>query len=172
MLFRSVHLDENLKLLTGVKEDVWQKDERWTKENVEKFVLLLQRFAKDTYFDDFYKDNANLYDETVKRFTPIFEQIDLNWFSTFYGQWPTETFSIIIGAGNGTGNYGPSINYTDGSRNVYAIIAGVSEYHPFAWLIIIHEFNHSFVNCLIDKNYGSISGKWREDIFKYKRCIG
>jgi len=154
-MWMAVHLDENLKLLTGVKENIWQKDERWTEENVKKFVLLLQQFAKDTNFDDFFKNNADLYDETIKRFASFYEQIDLNWYLSFYGQEPTETFSIIIGAGNGTSNYGPLIDYIDGSRNVYAIVGGVGgmfEYHPFAWIVVIHEFNHSFVNWLIYKN--------------------
>jgi uncharacterized protein YihD (DUF1040 family) len=154
-MWMAVHLDANLKLLTDVKEDIWQKDERWTKEITEKFVLLLQQFAKDTHFDDFFKYNADLYDEVIKRFATVYEQVDLSWYLTFYGQEPTETFSIIIGAGNGTSNYGPPIGFTDGSRNVYAImggLGGVYEYGTFAWLVIIHEFNHSFVNWLIYKN--------------------
>ena len=48
--------------------------------------------------------------------------------------------------------YGASIEYTDGNRNVYAIMGGVPEYGNFAWLTIIHEFNHSLANWLIYKN--------------------
>ena len=81
-MWLAVHLDENLKLLTGVK-DVWQLDSRWTKENVEKFVPLLQKFYKDTEFDKFFKNNTDLYDEAVKRFIPICEQVDLNWCYSF-----------------------------------------------------------------------------------------
>jgi len=58
-MWLAVHLDDNLKLLTDVK-DVWQLDPRWTKENVEKFVPLLQKFYIDTKFDEFFKNNADI----------------------------------------------------------------------------------------------------------------
>ena len=154
----SIHLDENLKLQEDVN-DIWLQDQRWSKEIVEKFIPLLQQFAKDTKFDVFFKENADLYNETVKRFATVYEQMDVNWYLTFYGKEPTETFSIIIGAGNGTNNYGPSLDFTNGKRKVYAIMGmwrtdsiGMPEFLPFTWLILIHEFNHSFVNYLIDKN--------------------
>jgi len=106
----AVHLDANLNLLTDVK-DIWQLDPRWTKENVEKFVPLLQKFYKDTKFDKFFKDNADLYDEAVKRFAPIYEQINLNWLFSFFGKEPTEIFLIKIGFGLGGNSYGVNLDY-------------------------------------------------------------
>ena len=79
----SIYLDDNLNLLTNIESDVWQKDSRWTKGIVEKFIPLLQQFAKDTKFDDFFKNNTDLYTEILKNFAPIFEQVDVNWLSTF-----------------------------------------------------------------------------------------
>ena len=158
-MWMAVHLDENLKLLTGVK-DVWQLDPRWTKENVEKFVPLLQKFYKDTKFDKFFKDNADLYDEAVKRFIPIYEQVDLNWGFAFFGKEPMETFSIKIGLGIGGNCYGVNLDYHNGSRKVYAIMgiqkfgnAGLPEFSKkYDLPILIHEFSHPFVDNLTTKN--------------------
>ena len=158
-MWMAIHLDDNLNLLTDVT-DVWQRDTRWTIKNVEKFVPLLQQFAKDTKFDDFFKENTVLYDEAVKLFVPLYEPVRLDWYFSFYGKEPSEIFSIILGLGK-SGNKGPSLDYADGSRKVYSIV-GVSHtdstgmplfaYNALASLVTIHEFNHSFANSLIDKN--------------------
>lgn len=154
----AIHLDKNLNLLTGVTTT--SLDERWSKENAEKFVSLLKKFSKDTNYDQFYKDNAGLYAEAGKRFLPVYEQVDLNWYTTFYGKAPTETFLIVNGLGNGGNNYGPSLNYKNGKKDVYAIVGtwrvdntGMPEFRMNEYfLTLLHEFNHSFVNYLTDKN--------------------
>ena len=154
----ATHLDDHLKLLTDVK-DVWQQDPRWTKENVEKFVPLLQDFYQDTKFDNFFKDNADLYDEAVKRFMPIIDQIDLNWFFSFFGKEPTGKFLIKIGFGIGGNCYGTNVDDTNGCREVYAIMgvgsfdnAGLPEFSTkFDLPIVIHEFCHPFVDNLTAK---------------------
>ena len=159
----SIHLDDNLELLLNVNNDVWQRDSRWTKENVEKFIPLLKQFANDSNFDDFFNENAGLYIESIKCFDSLYEQLDLDWYHTFYGKESSEIFSIILGLGN-SGNYGPALDYTDGSRKVYSIIGVLQidstgmpkfDYNPLAFLTIIHEFNHSFVNYLVDKHIES-----------------
>ena len=146
----AIHLDNHLNLLPDVK-DIWQHT-GWKKEDAEKFVVLLQQFEKDTEFEKFFSENTDLYSEAVKRFTPIYEKMDLNWYHAFYGKELAETFLIIIGLGNWDCNYAVSLDYTNGHRNVYAFMGiwridsmgmpefRVNEYFP----IILHEFNHSF----------------------------
>lgn len=157
-MWLAVHLDDNLNLLSDVK-DVWQLDPRWTKENVEKFVSLLQQFNKDTRFDRFFRENTDLYTEAVKRFTPVWEQVDLDWIFSFYGKEPTGVFSVKIRP-DGWGNYGVNLDYTDGRRIVYAIMglwmiddAGLPEFSKLPYLgILIHEFSHPFADRLTEKN--------------------
>ena len=158
-MWLAVHLDDNLKLLTDVKY-VWEQDPRWTKEIVEKFVPLLQKFYKDTKFDIFFKNNADLFDETAKRFAPIYEQINLNWLFSFFGQEPKEIFLINIGFGIGGNCYGVNLDYINGNRKVYAIMgvgmfdnAGYPEFSVMYDLpLVIHEFCHPFVDKLTEKN--------------------
>jgi len=158
-MWMATHLDDHLKLLADVK-DVWQQDPRWTQENVEKFVPLLQDFYQDTKFDKFFDDNADLYAEAVKRFAPVLEQIDLNWCSSFFGKETTEKFLIKIGFGIGGNCHGTNVDYTNGSREVYAIMgvgsfdhAGFPEFSiKFDLPIVIHEFCHPFVDHLTARN--------------------
>ena len=159
----SIYLDEHLNLRKDVKP-LSEVSNRWREEDIEKFVLLLQKFYKDVDFDKFFNDNAELYTETILRFSPIYEQIDLDWYRNFYGKDPTEKFSIIIGVGNGGNSYGPPLDYLNGNRKVYAIMGlwsvdnegmplfAVNQYFP----VVIHEFCHSFVNTLTDKNYDAL----------------
>ena len=158
-MWMATHLDDNLNLLTDAK-DIWQQDPRWAKENVEKFVPLLQKFHKDSKFDKFFEDNADLYDEAVKRFVPVLKQMDLNWLYSFFGKEPAEKFLIKIGFGIGGNCYGTNIDYTNGSRKVYAIM-GVQKFDnadlpefskKFDFPIVIHEFCHPFVDNLTAKN--------------------
>jgi len=154
----SVYLNEHLNIFENVTP-LTEADGRWDKETIEKFVSLLQKFYKDAAFEKFFNDNADLYAETVNRFMPIYEQIDLSWHRSFYGKAPDETFFIIIGAGNGGNNYGTSLNYTNGDRKAYAIIgvwrtddAGIPVFDTSSFFTALHEFNHSFVNFLTEKN--------------------
>jgi len=158
-MWMAVHLDDHLNLLADVK-DVWQLDPRWTKENVEKFVPLLQKFYEDTKFDIFFNDNVDLYAETVNRFTPIYEQVDLNWLFSFFGKEPTEFFSIKIGCGIGANCYGVNLDYINGNRKVYSIMGlwvdNNSDLPKFSIKrelpLVIHEFSHPFVDKLTEKN--------------------
>ena len=154
----AIHLDDNLKLLAGVKDN-W-RDTRWSEEDAEKFILLLQKFNKDVEFDKFFANNADLYSEAVKRFNVVYERLDLNWYNAFYGQDPAEAFSVIIVLGNGVNNYGPSLEYINGYKKGYSILSiwrfdndgmpvfRTDEYFP----ILVHEFNHPFANHLTEDN--------------------
>ena len=154
----SVYLDEHLNIFANVKP-LTEADSRWNNENIEKFVSLLQKFYKDVEFEKFFSDNADLYTETVNRFIPIYEQIDLNWYLNFYGKDPNEAFLIIIGVGNGSNNYGLSLDYSNGDKKIYAIVGvwktddtGMPVFDISSFLSLLHEFNHSFVNYLTEKN--------------------
>ncbi len=84
----------------------------------------------------------------------------MNWFKTFYGKNPNENFLIINAIANGKANYGVSLQIPNQERRVYAIMGAsssdekgmpvfeVEKYFP----TLIHEFNHSFVNYLLDQN--------------------
>ncbi|WP_080904451.1 DUF4932 domain-containing protein [Parabacteroides sp. Marseille-P3160] len=154
----AIHIDNNLNPLTDFTENI--PDTRWGKNNANEFVNLLKKFYQDAECDVFFKNNEDLYKEISAKFLPVYENLDLNWYSSFYGKEPTEKFTIVIGLGNGSNSYGPSYNNSNGKKEVYAIIGTlrvdslgmaefkINEYFP----TLLHEFNHSFVNYLLEKN--------------------
>ena len=158
VMLMAIHLDNNMKMLPDVK-DIWH-DLRWSKDNAEKFVSLLQKFYHDTNFDKFFKDNADLYTEAIKRYAPVYERLDLDWYRNFYGGEPTEPLLIILAPGNWVHSYGPHLEHIDGSKTIHSILgvwlfddAGMpvfatDDYFP----ILLHEFIHSFVNTISEKH--------------------
>lgn len=150
----AIHLDGNMDLRRDVADG--SLEGRWADVDKERFTTLLKKFAADTRFDEFYESNAPLYAEATARFRPVYEAIDLRWYADFFGREPKEKFVIVNALGNGSNNYGPSIEYSDGGKEVYAIMGAWSvddggmvafpenDYLP----ILLHEFNHSFVNHL------------------------
>ncbi|PHQ59638.1 MAG: DUF4932 domain-containing protein [Maribacter sp.] len=158
VMMMAVHLDDKLNPLIEFNDKV--PDARWGKDNAYKFVGLLNKFYQDSDSKEFFKENRNLYKEVSKRFLPIYEHLDVDWYKNFYGKEPNEEFIIINGLGNGSGNYGPSIDFPNGKRKVYAIMGTwktdslamanftIDSYFP----TLLHEFNHSFVNYILDKN--------------------
>lgn len=154
----AIHLDENFNPIIPFSDKI--PDTNWGKETAEEFVILLKKFYHDTKSEKFFKQNKSFYKKVSKRFEPIYNKIDLNWFKTFYGKNPNENFLIINAIANGKANYGVSLQIPNQERRVYAIMGAsssdekgmpvfeVEKYFP----TLIHEFNHSFVNYLLDQN--------------------
>jgi hypothetical protein len=143
----AVHLDNKFNPRSEFTDAI--PDPRWGKGNAKKFVNLLKKFYRDARCDEFFKSNELLYKDIAAKYLPVYKNLDLNWYTSFYGKEPSEKFIIVIGMGNGNGNYGVSFDNPKGVREVYSILGtGSCDYLP----IVIHEFNHSFVNYLLDKN--------------------
>lgn len=140
--------------------------QRWDAAHAQKFVLLLRQFYEDTDCNVFFQSHKGDYELAQQRFNSLFEKLDVNWYYKFYGKVPDESFNVIIGLGNGRGNYGPHINLPGGSQKIYAIIgassfdsSGAPTFESSAYLpTLIHEFNHSFVNYLTEKHHQQLNG--------------
>lgn len=153
----AVFLDDNLNPL---KEFTDTSLDRWKKDDAVEFVRLLKKFYTDAKCDLFFSNNQELYKESADRFTSVYQNLDLSWYGKFYGNGPTEKFKIVIALGNGGSCYGPSFLDSDGNREVYAVMgvwavddSGMPTFAVNNYLaILIHEFNHSFVNPLLEKN--------------------
>lgn len=169
-------LATHIELVNGsfkLKDNVANQslDKRWGKYT-EQFLELLNEFYKKTDFHKFFIYNNVLYSTTEKRFTEVISKIDLTWFEKFFGEKPKGSYNLILSIVNGGGNYGTKIKFTNGNEDIYSIIGAWS--HDSLGLpifsekynsTIIHEFNHSFCNYLIDKYYFEIE-KNSKGIFK------
>ncbi len=167
VIFMAVYLDETLNPRIDFTDNIPEK--RWGKENAGKFVKLLKEFYTDANCKAFFDENKNLYSEAESRFLPIYEQIDIDWYRSFFGSIPNEEFKIVTGLGNGGQNYGAPVQLANNKKEVYAILGasrtdslGMVVFPEEAYLhTLIHEFSHSFVNHLVDNNITALeeSGK-------------
>lgn len=174
----AISLDENLNPLNPFTENSFG---RWCKEDANEFVTLLKKYYNDSKCDVFFKNNQTLYQEIEDRFSPVYKNLDLNWFRDFYGKEASDKFIIAIGLGNGVNCYGPSYTSQDKKKEVYAIIGvwetdslgkpqfNIDDYLP----VIIHEFNHSFVNPLLEQNkaFFKTSGEQIFEALKYEMGV-
>jgi len=135
-------------------------DERWGLESATKFIKLLNQFYFDSKFKEFFFKNSALYQIAEDRFSEVLKDIDFNWFEKFYGLKPNGNFNLILSIPNGGGNYGSKVMFNDGKEELYAIIGGCKadsvgqpSYSKRYSSTIVHEYNHSFCNPLIDDNY-------------------
>ena len=137
---------------------------RWGAKRARKFVQLLRRFYKEADCRSFFERHESLYREAGKRFLSVYRRLDAHWYPAFYGAAPRGEFLIVNGLGNGGGNYGPKVIHPDGRESIYAIMGtwsvdslGLPDYNQDSYFpILLHEFNHSFVNHLVAKFSGDL----------------
>jgi hypothetical protein len=155
----AIHLSAppDLNPVVPFTEDVPER--RWGKEQALKFVKLLQQFYVDARCDAFFEAHEQLYKTVPERFTKVYEALDINWYQQYYGVQPNGRLIVILGLGNGCGNYGPKITWPGGREDNYAImgVCPLDSLEQPKYSIednlptLIHEFNHSFVNHLTDQ---------------------
>lgn len=163
----AIILDKDLNPLTDFSTTL---PERWSKDDAVKFVKLLKKFYKDAKCEEFFNDNEALFQEVATIFSPVYEKLDLNWFHSFYGEKDNENFNLFVSIGCGDQNYGTSYSLPNAKKEVFAIMGtwkidelGMPVYNQSEYLpIIVHEFNHPFVNPLLAKHKESFEESGKE----------
>jgi hypothetical protein len=145
-------------------------EKRWGMSNANKFVQLLQKFYVDAKCEDFFDQHEELFKLAQERFKTVYDSLDIGWYKEYYGDNPDKRFNVILGMGNGGCNYGEKVIYPDGSEDDFAImgswmfdnlgkpIYSLNDFLP----LLVHEFNHSFVDHLIDKNEKELENNGRK----------
>ena len=154
----AIHLDIDggkIKFL-GEQSDL---EKRWKDIDIKDFIDHLNSFYTDTRFHDFYEQHRKFYEEGLKAYeTNVMTYFHQDWYPRFYGTVPTDRFRIVIGFTCGGGNYGPSRQLPGQPREAYAICGyyiNPQTGKPYGEgadmaATLIHEFNHSFVNPLLN----------------------
>lgn len=130
---------------------------RWGKSRAMKFCKLLREFWIDAQCDQFFNQQIDYYQKVIDQFQPIYDSLDIDWYAKFYGNAPEEKFRIVVAPGIGGQNYGPRVIDENGNVTVYAVMGvwnfDTSNNPEFIFEdhfpILLHEFNHSFVNPLL-----------------------
>ena len=138
------------------------EDSRWQYIDVDELVTKIDQFYTDTRFHEFYQQHQGFYNEVINKFNtnvmPLFHQ---DWYPRFYGTGPAESFHVIIGFSTGAHNYGLSRKIPGQPKENFSVIGFWN--HPQYGMCfeggsartivaptVIHEFNHSFVNYLLE----------------------
>jgi hypothetical protein len=151
----------NIEIRDGirVKENLAEQslDKRWGAKNAGKFVKQLDLFYRESGFHEFFVNHHSLYNTAENNFKSLVNEVDFTWFRHFYGDPAGEQFNLIVSLTNGGCNYGMKAQFNDGKEEMYAIIGtyrtdslGQPVYFKNQVSTIIHEYNHSFCNPLID----------------------
>ena len=155
-------------------------DEGWGKENSIAFLKLLNKFYTESKFHEFFMAHSVLYRTAENNFNKTVKPIDMDWFQNFYGLKSNVSFNMVISLTNGGNYYGPKVQYKDGKQDFFSIIGSWETdslkqpiYAKDLGETIIHEFNHSFCNPLIDSFYNEMarqSGKFfKQSLIKFNQ---
>ena len=130
----------------------------WQNVDLDDFVKRLNKFYADSRFHEFFEQHKNFYSDFLKQYdTNVMPYIYTDWYGKFYnGTGSDERFRLIIGFTHGSTNNGASRQLPGQPREVFAVCG--YNLNPetgrllFDTSLPLHEFNHSFVNPLLEKN--------------------
>lgn len=136
-----------------------------------ELVQQLTRFYQDSHFHDFFENHQSLYDETLNSYRQcVFPYVVEDWYPKFYGTEKKENFVVMLAFNNGINGYGVQRQLNDGTREAFSVIGiygwmEISRQAADHATTIIHEFNHSFVNPLLEESQTNQdllreSGEW------------
>ncbi len=156
-----VYLTQPPKLRPRLPLTESQPEPRWGVERGTEFIRLLDKFYKDARCEEFFAQQAPLFGQVEEAFGDVFAEIDMAWFSRFFGDESKGGMGPIIGMGFGGGNYGGKIVYPDSTVEQYAFMGswgmrdGKPKFNREGFLnTIVHEFSHSFVNPALNAESG------------------
>lgn len=163
----AVHLEDVQSLAERIPFDRPDAglDKRWHGVKARRFVEALRSFVADTKFTEFLKSQQALYDVTNTRLRKFVEtNLDLEWYTRFFGVRSPVRFVIVPGLVNGGPSYGASFVGSDGITEMYAIpgvwevdAQGLPRFTGDFLETTVHEFIHSYSNPLVDKNYAQLA---------------
>ena len=129
----------------------------WQDVDLDDFVKRLNKFYVDTRFHEFFEQHQSFYNDFLKTYdTYVMPYIKTDWYGKFYnGTESDECFRIIIGFTYGLTNNGVSRRLPGQPREVFAVcgyyLNPSTGRFSFDTSLPLHEFNHSFVNSLLEK---------------------
>jgi len=162
----SLEIKDSIRFLPNLAQGIEKIDKRWTEKSARYFLSLLNKFYKETNFHSFFEQHQKTFSTMENNFNSCVNEINLDWYNKFFGTESKDTFKIILSGINGGDNYGPKVTYSNGTQTNYSVMGPwvfdttlsiQSKSASGIQKTIIHEFNHSFCNPLIDKYFNTIS---------------
>lgn len=129
----------------------------WQNVDLDDFIKRLNKFYADSRFHEFFEQHRTFYNDFLKQYdTNVMPYIHTDWYGKFYnGTGSDEHFRIIIGFTYGSTNNGASRQLPGQPRELFAVCGYYMNPQTgrpnFDSSLPLHEFNHSFVNPLLEK---------------------
>lgn len=133
----------------------------WTKDELEEYLRLLNKFYKETDFHTFYQAHKKYYDRIENNYQTLICQIDSAWFNRFFGYtlnienvWVSPSFGVhnfelTRYDNSGHPHYGCALGHTSSDS------LGNPIFNERQIRILTHEMMHNYTN--------SICAKYKED---------
>ena len=129
---------------------------------VRRFLPEARKFAVESRAKEFFDAHRKLYDEAGARLQKVIEQhADLKWYNRFYGQPSAADFFVVPLLATSEVSFGPNLPGINVRPEIYAVLSvsnnstdanGIPVYTKDRVTTLIHEFNHSYVNKLLETN--------------------
>ena len=162
----AVLVDDPYELRTRVPLEPWPEglDQRWTAEDVTRFLAAARQFVKEASFRHFIEEHRELYDTTESRLREFMaKEAHLEWFRDYFGERPGATFTVVPALLNGGCCYGPHTRDRAGAEELYCILGvwetdwhGLPAFRGNVLDTVIHEFCHSYANPIVDRHIAEL----------------
>ncbi|WP_160688973.1 DUF4932 domain-containing protein [Clostridium sp. C2-6-12] len=150
-----LYVDDNLKLLEDISLPETIITNAGGKEKLLKFFDLLSDFRKKSKFDDFYISHDEFYKKCVSDVKNRIDKLGLiEKIQNYYG-YKQNSYNFIIQPLS-IGGYGIKMPAKDGKFDLYDFMVVPNDDAEF-FQMVVHEFGHSYINPLTEKNIDEIN---------------
>lgn len=155
-------MDKNFNVREDVELTEYIIGRAGGKNNINALFESLKEFCIDTNFIDFFNDNNNYYNriinstlELIPSDSNIIEDLE-----EYYGM-RQKSYNIVLVSLYGKGSFGPKIDTKEDGTEIYSVLGciGIDTMDlpifgdlGFFTELQQHEFSHSFINPITDKN--------------------
>lgn len=138
---------------------------RWNRQEEQTFVMLLNQFAKESHFDEFYQAHRDLYSQAEQALQALLNVVDMDWFDSYFEPRDNVRYTATPSLLNGPENYSYTAHTLDGGSHLSLTLGccfpdknGTPAFNANTQLpIIIHEVCHSYCNPLDNQHWKSLS---------------
>nr|WP_276536536.1 DUF4932 domain-containing protein [Tissierella carlieri] len=156
-------MDKNFNVREDVELTEYIIGRAGGENNINELFESLKEFCIDTNFIDFFNDNNNYYDriinstlELIPSDSNIIEDLE-----EYYGM-KQKSYNVVLVSLYGKGAFGPNIDTKEDDTEIYSVLGCIGidtmDLPMFGDLGFFtglqqHEFSHSFINPITDKNH-------------------
>lgn len=162
-------------------------------KDLDEFRKEVKRFYKDSNFKEFYNNHEELYTDIISKYTEDSQiKKDILALENYHG-YKQNSYNIILSPLIHSGGYGPNLNEDNGRYDAYQVVGPIISQEIYEEYdkdkekiknikdivklfeinksVMIHEFNHTYLNNTIEKPYFSMINDKKPKTDKYLKSF-